>query len=764
MPEPPRLVQIAEFDRPQGGSFVPMLSGVLELASAWGWRTTAVLPETAERAEWIADIRAVAEVELAPASALGSRRTRGEWLARTLHEGRAPTILHTHFTSWDVAALIASRHIDAEPAAVFWHVHSALPRDAAVVARSAVKFGVLGRGVAGILCPAPNIVLGVAQRLGPEARIHFVPSALDPSLYPLADAAARESARRELDLPADAKVVLHFGWHPYLKGTDIFLGVLRDLIAEDDSVVGIVRGHEPESVTMAADLGIADNVRFQDPVPDAASLFAAADVVVSSSREEGMAYTVLEALCSGTPVVATAIPGHAYIGEQVEACRITSIDPRGILAATRETLALPPERRAEIGAAAHEWIVENLSVPVIAERMISLYERELPDPTVVREATPSARSAARSRSQPTVIAVAEFANEAPGSFVPMLAAGARATTERGWRAEVVLPAAAADRPWAAALAESGARVRFAPEVGRDGTRRWLRGLIAETSGPSILHTHFTGFDLAASFATRGVDEAASIWHVHSTLSRTPWIVVRNFLKFGLAGRGVDAIICPAPELVGALTERGAPRDRVRFVPNAIDLDRFTPFGEGERRAARDRLGIEGDGIVVLGFSWSWEVKGGELFVRAVDAARRETPVARAMIVTADPRAPRLIAELGLDGIAEAIAPAADPRSLYAATDVFVAASRAEGGTPFAVLETLASGVPVVASELPAHRYIADRASGVTLVPREPVAFGAAIAAAAEQPGTPAVDATFGLDRWCGDMIEVYEAALLRLAA
>lgn len=394
MPEQPRLVQIAEFDRPQGGSFTPMIAGVLELARERGWRTTAVLPEAAAKAEWIVPIQAAAEVELAPAAVLGSRRRRGEWLAATLRAGTAPTILHTHFTSWDLAALAASRRIDAEPARVFWHVHSALSRNPAVVARSALKFGVLGRGVAAILCPAPNIAAGVERRLGPKERVHFVPSALDPGLYPLADEEVRTAARRALELPATARVVLHFGWHPYLKGTDIFLGVLRDLVAADEHVVGVIRGHEPESEAMARELGIADRVRFQPPVPDAAQLFAAADVVVSSSREEGMAYTVLEALSTGTPVIATAIPGHAYIGERIEACRITSIDPGELLAATRGMLDLSAQRRAQLGADAHEWIVENLSVRAIGARLLALYERELPprrrSATTAKETPPEA--------------------------------------------------------------------------------------------------------------------------------------------------------------------------------------------------------------------------------------------------------------------------------------------------------------------------------------------------------------------------------------
>lgn len=375
--ERPRLLQVVEFDRPHGGSFVPLIRAVLEAAGDDGWEPMALLPEAAGRTSWIDSLREVADVRLAPERLQGSRLRRLRWLGAEIESSSAPTIAHTHFTSWDVATLLAARSGRWGPASVFWHIHSALPRDPLVVARSTVKFGVLGRGTAGIICPAPNIALAVMQRLGPRARVHFVPSALDPGLYPLAGASDREAARAALEIPVGAKVLLHFGWHPYLKGTDIFLEVAAEMLAADERIFALIRGHEEESVELADRLGIADRVRFQPPVPDAATLFAAADVVVSSSREEGMAYTVLEALSTGTPVVASAIPGHAYIGEQVEACRITTVEPEALRSTIAATLELSADERARQGEQAHRWIVENLSTEAISKQLLDLYGRAL---------------------------------------------------------------------------------------------------------------------------------------------------------------------------------------------------------------------------------------------------------------------------------------------------------------------------------------------------------------------------------------------------
>ncbi|NLV40901.1 MAG: glycosyltransferase [Candidatus Hydrogenedentes bacterium] len=60
---------------------------------------------------------------------------------------------------------------------------------------------------------------------------------------------------------------------------------------------------------LAAELGLADRVRFLGHRPDAPRIIRAGDVYVSSSTSEGLGTSILEALASGTPVVATRAGG-----------------------------------------------------------------------------------------------------------------------------------------------------------------------------------------------------------------------------------------------------------------------------------------------------------------------------------------------------------------------------------------------------------------------------------------------------------------------
>ncbi|HYH62824.1 MAG TPA: glycosyltransferase, partial [Solirubrobacterales bacterium] len=240
-----RIVQLADFARPHAGSFVPMIIGLLNEAKRQGHDCEAVFLEGSRGVEWLADFEAEdIPVTLAPHEA-GNRVRLGRWLSHYLGTDSRPTILHTHFTNWDVPACIAAENRNAK---VFWHIHSALPHNPLMVARTSVKFATFGRRVSGILCPAPNIVDGARRRLSPRDRTHFIPSSLDLSAFPLLDDAYRASARRELGLDPDAKVLLHFGWHWHLKGSDIFLDTLKLLADADPNVIGIDRGGTEEMV------------------------------------------------------------------------------------------------------------------------------------------------------------------------------------------------------------------------------------------------------------------------------------------------------------------------------------------------------------------------------------------------------------------------------------------------------------------------------------------------------------------------------------
>ena len=127
-----RLVHLAGYTPPQTGSFIPFLRSVLAEAKQRGWEVEAVFPAEARERDWVGDLRE-AGIEVSFAS--GTRAQLRGWLEAQLDGSAGPTILHTHFTVYDVAAALAARRRD--DVVVYWHVHSVLSRRPLAMAASA---------------------------------------------------------------------------------------------------------------------------------------------------------------------------------------------------------------------------------------------------------------------------------------------------------------------------------------------------------------------------------------------------------------------------------------------------------------------------------------------------------------------------------------------------------------------------------------------------------------------------------------------------
>lgn len=156
-------------------------------------------------------------------------------------------------------------------------------------------------------------------------------------------------------------------------------------------------------------------------------------------------------------------------------------------------------------------------------------------------------------------------------------------------------------------------------------------------------------------------------------------------------------------------EAGVAAERIHLIPIGIDPAAFPPRTADARWAARARLGLP-EGVFVVG-SFQKDgvgagagdepklIKGPDVLVEAAAALRARVPEAHLLLSgPARGYVRRRLDELGvpwthrlvdgLDGMGE----------LYAALDAYAVTSRQEGG-PKAVLEAMASGVPLVSTRV-----------------------------------------------------------------
>lgn len=169
--------------------------------------------------------------------------------------------------------------------------------------------------------------------------------------------------------------------------------------------------------------------------------------------------------------------------------------------------------------------------------------------------------------------------------------------------------------------------------------------------------------------------------------------------------------------------------------NGVDIDE-TERLLLESPVRRESLGLTAANPVIGCVSRFDPVKRIELLVDALRRLKDRFP-RLVLVLVGDggelPRIRRLIAENGLSDRVILTGFIDNPVRVQAALDLYVAASRKEG-LPLAVLEAMAAGLAVVATDVPGHRdVVAPGETGLLVAPEDPAALAEAVATLLSDP-------------------------------
>lgn len=180
--------------------------------------------------------------------------------------------------------------------------------------------------------------------------------------------------RGELPLPGgDACTLGTLARLDRIKGIDVLLRALVELPTVRLRVVGEGPDRN-ELVALAATLGLTGRVEFLPWTDDPHAAFAAIDVFVLPSRNEGFPLSIVEAMLAGRAVVATDVGSVAEAVTPVTGAVVPADD----VTALRDAIALlasDPELRARLGAAGRERALERFTAARMARAFETLYAR-----------------------------------------------------------------------------------------------------------------------------------------------------------------------------------------------------------------------------------------------------------------------------------------------------------------------------------------------------------------------------------------------------
>ena len=190
-------------------------------------------------------------------------------------------------------------------------------------------------------------------------------------------AVSRESARKSLEISEGDYVALCIGEFTTRKN---HIQVLQAWRHVHDRIPGsrlllVGRGELQKYLQKTADrLNIVDSVRFLGYREDIPGILAAADVVVLTSRHEGLPRCIMEAMAAGKPVVATDVRGNRDLVADGDNGYLVELDDYHMLADRIVYLATHPETAAGMGYAGKQKIA-GYSIANVLVEMREIYDK-----------------------------------------------------------------------------------------------------------------------------------------------------------------------------------------------------------------------------------------------------------------------------------------------------------------------------------------------------------------------------------------------------
>lgn len=160
------------------------------------------------------------------------------------------------------------------------------------------------------------------------------------------------------------------------KGFEVLLQAILDLKSDFPDLKLMVVGEGPDRERIeeiVQQLGLAQNVVLLGQRNDMPAIYAAMDIFVLPSFNEGLPMTVLEAMAAGKPVVATRVGAIPSVLQDGEAGLLVAPGDGNSLRQALATLLSDPALCARLGRHGQWYVQQNYTSEVMARNYIRMY-------------------------------------------------------------------------------------------------------------------------------------------------------------------------------------------------------------------------------------------------------------------------------------------------------------------------------------------------------------------------------------------------------
>ena len=241
-----------------------------------------------------------------------------------------------------------------------------------------------------------------------------------------------------------------------------------------------------------------------------------------------------------------------------------------------------------------------------------------------------------------------------------------------------------------------------------------------------------------------------------------------------ASTRVSGFIAVSSEVKQAMVQDiGSIGDKITVVPNGVDVRRYLP--DADKRKQRKKLGLDSEARIISVVATFKEQKGHRYLIEAVPSLKNRFPDLLILLIgdgELKQELENLTNQSDLSDTIKFLGARGDIPDLLSASDLFVLPSLWEG-LPMALVEAMASGLPIVATEVSGSKQaILPGKTGLLVEPGNALELEKAIAQMLDEPelgrqmGAAArlrADEDFSAERQARDHLKLYQADMIKQA-
>lgn len=356
-----------DYAAPYPGNFIPSIKNLEKHLNQNGSRLIYLLPKSAQKIEWVIELQKDCKTVYFIDNSFFSKKIKYSNIKRLkdIIEVEKINIIHTHFIEYNYTLALVKKLFILKVGIIGNFMNEYLPPqniytkfkifitkitfDIIVASSSAVKESVIVSGINKI-------------------EIATIYNALDTDhlqKYNIHD--FRDNVNQ--------KIILMFGWTFHRKGVDIAIKSIKELIDQNLNIKLVIASSGGQEIIKNEIIKLLGEmpswITLLGPNTNVASYYNSTDIFLSSSREEGFTYSVLEASFCNSMIIVSEIGGHPldvpFVGK-FESENIWQLKTE-----IKKMLGKTTEEIKAINEAQKKHVVRMYDVNNWSEKIIKLY-------------------------------------------------------------------------------------------------------------------------------------------------------------------------------------------------------------------------------------------------------------------------------------------------------------------------------------------------------------------------------------------------------